>query len=125
MRLWIMLLAGAAGLAAQNTETPLGTEASQKLAEQTRIKVQEFEQKLKTALRPRAGTVEVTLPKGVDALHGQGIEPAARVCSIPLLMVGRDASFKSKMPVIAPDAKTFAAREIVPPAPVCDGQMRK
>jgi len=114
MRVWIMLLAVAAGLSAQNTETPPGTETSRKLDEQSRIKVQEFEEKLKAALRPKDGKVEVTLPK-----------PAERVCSIPLLRVGPDASFKSKMPVIAPDAKTFAAREIVPPAPVCDEQTRK
>jgi hypothetical protein len=66
-------------------------------------------------MRPSGDKLSITLAR-----------PPERVCAIPLLKVGPDASFKSKMPAIVPDSKiAFAAREIVPPAPACDEQAKK
>jgi hypothetical protein len=49
-----------------------------------------------------------------------------RVCAIPLLKVAPDSSFKSNMPVIAPDRKiTFSAREVIPPGPTCGEPEKK
>jgi hypothetical protein len=102
MRVLIILLAGAAGMAAQAAPELDGA-----------AKLRQFERNLQNALRPKGGVVSLTM-----------VQPPARVCAIPLLIplqnVAPDASFQSNMPVIAPDAqKTFAARELVPPAPVC------
>ena len=103
MRLLIILLAGAAGLAAQVTESDAAA------------KLKQFERNLQNAMRPSGGTVSMTLAR-----------PPERVCAIPLLKVGPEASFKSNMPVITPDPKIkFSARELVPPGPVCDEQTRK
>src|ERR1035437_2181096 len=104
MRLLIVLLAGRAGLAAQ---VPATNSAAAKL--------KQFERNLANAMRPHGGPVSVTFPR-----------PPGRVCAIPLLKVGPDASFKSNMPLIAPDPKIeFSAREVIPPGPVCDEQTRK
>ena len=103
MRLLMILLAGAAGLAAQVTESDAAA------------KLKQFERNLQSAMRPSGGTVSLKL-----------VGPPERVCTIPLLKVGPEASFKSNMPVITPNPKIkFSAREIVPPAPVCDEQTRK
>ena len=100
MRVLIVLVAGVAGLAAQ-VKAP---DASARL--------KQFERNLENAMRPHGGPVSITLAR-----------PPERVCAIPLLKVGPDASFKSNMPTIIPDPKiTFAARELIPPAPVCGEQ---
>jgi hypothetical protein len=104
MRLLIVLLAGAAGLAAQVTAP-----------DAVAAKLKQFERNLQNAMRPSRGTVSLNL-----------VRPPGRVCAIPLLKVGPDASFKSNMPLIAPDPKIkFSARELIPPGPVCDEQTRK
>lgn len=104
MRLLIVLLAGVAGLAAQGM-APNSAAA----------KLEQFSRNLQNAMRPHGGPVSVTFPRLSN-----------RVCAIPLLKVRPDPSFKSNMPVIAPDPKIeFSAREVIPPAPVCDGQAWK
>jgi hypothetical protein len=111
MRLLIVLLAGVAGLAAQGTEQ----DARAKLQQEVRAKAEQFARNLQNAMRPSGGTVSLNL-----------MRPPNRVCAIPLLKVGPDASFKSNMPMIAPDPKiTFSARELIPPGPVCGEQARK
>jgi hypothetical protein len=103
MRLLIVLLAGVTGLAAQVT------------APDAAVKLKQFEQNLEKAMRSPGSPVSVTFPR-----------PQNRVCAIPLLRVRPDASFKSNMPLIAPDPKIkFSARELIPPGPVCDEQTRK
>lgn len=100
MRLLIILLASAAGLAAQVLEL----HASAKLTQ--------FERNLQNAMRPSAGKIAITLARQPD-----------RVCAIPLLKVRPDASFKSNMPVTTADPKiTSSAREAIPPAPSCEAQ---
>jgi hypothetical protein len=104
MRLLIVLLAGVTGLAAQVTAPDAAA-----------AKLKQFERNLANAMRPHGGPVSVTFPR-----------PPGRVCAIPLLRVRPDASFKSNMPLIAPDPKIkFSARELIPPGPVCDEQTRK
>ncbi|MCX6632571.1 MAG: hypothetical protein NTW28_33620 [Candidatus Solibacter sp.] len=99
----IVLLAGAAGLAAQATEPDAAA------------KLKQFKRNLQNALRPSGGKISIRLAW-----------PQARVCAIPLLKVGPDASFISNMPVIPVDPKAgFSAREVIPPAPPCDEQARK
>src|SRR5450759_888645 len=111
MRFLIMMLAGAAGLAAQVTES----DARAKLQQEVRAKAEQFARNLQNAMRPSGGTVPLNL-----------VRPPNRVCAIPLLKVGPDASFKSNMPVIAPGPNVkFSAREMIPPGPVCDEQARK
>jgi hypothetical protein len=103
MRALIMLLAGVAGLAAQVTQSD------------ATAKLKQFERNLQNALRPSGGKVSISLGRLPE-----------RVCAIPLLKVGPDASFKSNMPAIAPDPKIkFSAREIIPPAATCDEQVRR
>ena len=103
MRVLILTLSGAAGLAAQVTATDAAA------------KLRQFERNLQNAMRPSGGKLSITLAR-----------PPERVCAIPLLKVGPDASFHSKMPAVAPDSKiTFSARELIPPAPVCEEQTRK
>lgn len=110
MRLWIMLLAGAASLAAQSAATP-----SQELEEQAQTKLREFERKLQNAMRLPAAKTDTILPRVPE-----------RACAIPLLQAKQDASFQSNMPVIVPDSKnTFAARELISAAPVCGEQTKK
>ena len=104
MRFLIVLLAGAAGLAAQGM-APNSAAAQLK----------QFERNLANARRPHGGPVSVTFPRLPN-----------RVCAIPLLKVGPDASFKSNMPLIVPGPKVkYTIREVVPPGPVCDEQDRK
>jgi hypothetical protein len=111
MRLLIVLLAGVAGLAAQGMEQ----DAQAKLQQELRAKVEQFSRNLQNAMRPHGGPVSVTFPRLSN-----------RACAIPLLKVRPDPSFKSNMPVIAPDPKIeFSAREVIPPAPVCDEQAWK
>jgi hypothetical protein len=103
MRVLIMLLAGVAGLAAQVTQPDAAA------------KLKQFGRNLQNAMRPSGGKVSMTFAR-----------PPERVCAIPLLKVGPDASFKSNMPAIAPDPKIkFSARQVIPPAPTCDEQARK
>src|ERR1035437_1957874 len=103
MRLLIVLLAGVTGLAAQVT------------APDAAAKLKQFERNLENATRSPGGPVSVKF-----------LSAPNRVCAIPLLSVRPDASFKSNMPSIAPDPKIkFSARELIPPAPVCDEQTRK
>jgi hypothetical protein len=103
MRFLIVLPAGVAGLTAQVT------------ASDAAAKLKQFERSLQNAMRPSGGPVSLKLAR-----------PPERVCAIPLLKVGPDASFKSSMPVIAPDPKiTFSAREVLPPAPSCDEPEKK
>jgi hypothetical protein len=103
MRALIALLASVAGLAAQVSEP----DASAKL--------KQFEQNLEKAMRPAGGKVSVTLAR-----------PGGRVCAIPLLKVRPDASFKSNMPVIAPDPKIdFSIHVVTPPAASCDERQEK
>jgi hypothetical protein len=104
MRLLIVLLAGAAGLAAQVAQPDAAA-----------VNLKQFEQNLEKAMRSAAASVSATFPR-----------PPKRVCAIPLLKVGPDVSFKSNMPVIAPGPQVkFSAREVIPPGPVCDEQARK
>ena len=104
MRLLIVLLAGVAGLAAQVTAPDAAA-----------AKLKQFERNLENAMRPHGGPVSVTFPR-----------PLNPVCAIPLLKVGPDPSFKSNMPVIKPDPKVkYSLREVIPPGPVCDEQVRK
>jgi len=103
MRVLIVLMASVAGLAAQNT------------APDAAARLKQFERNLANALRSRGGVVSITMAK-----------PPERVCAIPLLKVGPEASFQSNMPAIRPDPKVkFAARELIPPAPVCGEQEKK
>lgn len=103
MRVFIMLLAGAAGLAAQDTTA----EAAAKL--------KQFEKNLATAMRPAGMPVSLQAPAA-----------RSRLCSIPLLKATPDRSFKSNMPMIAPDPKVkFSIREVIPPAPTCDEPEKK
>jgi hypothetical protein len=103
MRVLIMLLAAAAGLAAQVTQPDAAA------------RLKQFGRNLQNAMRPSGGKVSISLGR-----------PPERVCAIPLLKVGPDASFKSNMPAIAPDPQIkFSAREIIPPAATCDEQVRK
>jgi hypothetical protein len=103
MRLLIVLLAGVTGLAAQVT------------APDAAAKLKQFERNLENATRSPGGPVSVKF-----------LSAPNRVCAIPLLRVRPDASFKSNMPLIAPDPKIkFSARELIPPGPVCDEQTRK
>ena len=80
-------------------------------------KLRQFEQNLANAMKlPRAASMP-TVPQALAA---------SRVCAIPLLIAGPDASFRSNMPVIAPDSKVeFAARAVVPPSPLCAEQVWK
>src|ERR1035437_1474040 len=103
MRLLVVLLAGVTGLAAQVT------------APDAAAKLKQFEQNLEKAMRSPGGPGS-----------GEILLAPSRVCAIPLLRVRPDASFKSNMPLIAPDPKIkFSARELIPPGPVCDDQTRK
>jgi len=103
MRLLIVLLAGVTGLAAQVT------------APDAAAKLKQFERNLENATRSPGGPLSVKF-----------LSAPNRVCAIPLLRVRPDASFKSNMPLIAPDPKIkFSARELIPPGPVCDEQTRK
>jgi hypothetical protein len=80
-------------------------------------KLRQFEQNLANAMKEAS---VVSLPKT------QFQAAAPRVCAIPLLQVRPDAAFRSNMPVIAPDPRFgFAAREVIPPAPVCGEQDKK
>ncbi len=82
-------------------------------------RLQQLERNLANAMKVRSGVVSmVTRPQ---------VTPApSRVCAIPLLKVGPDATFQSKMPAIATDRNVrFAVREIIPPAPACDEQEKK
>lgn len=104
MRPLIVLLAGAAGLAAQ-VAAPDAVAA----------KLKQFERNLENAMRSPGGPVSVTFPRA-----------PGRVCAIPLLKVRPDASFKSNMPMIAPDPKFDSSiRVVTPPAPTCEGQAWK
>jgi len=104
MRFLIVLLAGAAGLAAQVAQ-----------ADAVAAKLKQFERNLEKAMRPAGAMAPLNLVRSPN-----------RVCAIPLLKVGPDASFKSNMPVIAPGPNVkFSAREVIPPGPVCDEQARK
>jgi len=80
-------------------------------------KLKRFEQNLANAMKL----------KGAPSLRVTMQAPAASpVCAIPLLQVGPDASFHSNMPVIAPDPNAeFAAREVLPPSPVCEEHKNK
>src|ERR1035437_6369967 len=103
MRLLIVLLAGVTGLAAQGT------------APDAAATLKQFEQNLEQGMVSTGGPVSVKF-----------LSAPNRVCAIPLLRVRPDASFKSNMPLIAPDPKIkFSARELIPPGPVCDEQTRK
>ena len=103
MRALIILLAGAAGMAAQ--AAPEADAAA---------KLKQFERNLENALRP----------KGSDDGFLKGKPAASPVCSIPLLKVTPDPSLSVE------DAgdragcqdQIFAARELVPPAPACEGK---
>jgi hypothetical protein len=82
-------------------------------------KLKQFERNLANAMKVRSGAVSlVTRPQAIAAPD--------RVCAIPLLRVGPDATFQSQMPVIAPDSKAkFSIREVMPPAPSCDEQGKR
>ena len=82
-------------------------------------KLKQFERNLANAMKMRTGLVSLKT--------GPQVTPAPdRVCAIPLLRVGPDATFKSNMPAIAPDSKMkFFIREVTPPAPSCDEQGKK
>jgi hypothetical protein len=102
----MVVLACTAGLSAQVAES----DASAKL--------KQFEQNLANALK-RPGVVSL---KKMPQLMAAPV----RVCSIPLLKVGPDPSFKSNMPVIMPDPNIdFSIRLVTPPAPSCDERERK
>ena len=105
MRLLVVVLVCAAGLSAQVAQP----DASAKL--------RQFEQNLANAMKlPGAASLRTVLQ----------VLAASRVCAIPLLIVRPDASFRSNMPLIAPDSKVeFAARAVVPPSPVCEEQAWK
>jgi hypothetical protein len=100
MRLLVVLLVCTAGLWAQGAQP----DASAKL--------RQFEQNLANAMK---------MPGAISLRTAPLVLTASRVCAIPLLIVGPDASFHSNMPVIAPGSKVeFAARAMVPPSPVCE-----
>ena len=105
MRLLVVVLMCTAGLSAQVAQP----DASARL--------RQLEQNLANAMKlPRVASLP-TVPQALAA---------SRVCAIPLLRVGPDASFHSNMPVIAPDPKVeFAARAVVPPSPLCAEQVWK
>src|ERR1035437_8723748 len=103
MRFLIVLLAGVTGLAAHVR------------APDAAARLKQFERNLENAMRSPGGPVSVKF-----------LSAPNRVCAIPLLRARPVASFKSNMPLIAPDPKIkFSARELIPPGPVCDEQTRK
>jgi hypothetical protein len=105
MRLLVVVLVCAAGLSAHVAQP----DASAKL--------RQFEQNLANAMK---------LPGAASLRTAPQVLAASRVCAIPLLIVRPDASFRSNMPLIAPDSKVeFAARAVVPPSPVCEEQAWK
>jgi hypothetical protein len=105
MRLFVVVLVCTAGLSAQVAQP----DASAKL--------RQFEQNLANAMQ---------LPGAASRRTAPQVLASSRVCAIPLLIVRPDASFHSNMPVIAPDPNAgFAAREAIPPSPVCEEQARK
>jgi hypothetical protein len=81
-------------------------------------KLKQFEKNLENAMKSARAAALRQTPLLLAAPN--------RVCAIPLLKVGPDASFKSNMPVIAPDPKAdFAARVVTPPAASCDEPVKK
>jgi hypothetical protein len=101
MRVLIVLLVGAAGLSAQAAES------------EAAVKLRQFKRNLQNALRPSGRKTSITLA-------------GPRVCAIPLRKVVPDPAFHSNMPMIAPSPNTtFAARELVPPAPTCGEPEKK
>jgi hypothetical protein len=81
-------------------------------------KLKQFERNLANAMKLRSEAV-------LASVRRQVTPDPDRACAIPLLRVGPDATFQSKMPVIAPDSKAkFSIREAIPPAPACDEQRK-
>lgn len=104
MRVLILSFVVAAGLLAQAAES------------EAAVKLRQFERNLQNAMRPSGVKTSVRLAG----------PQVARVCAIPLLKVRPEPSFHSNMPAIAPDpAVTYAARELVPPAPTCGEPEKK